>query len=125
MNSKLSKKILVVDDEFEIVQTIKIFLELSGYEHIFEACSGKEALRIIQTEDVDLIISDVRMPEMDGIDLIKLAKELYPEKPIFLMISGYSELTSEKAKELGAKELLVKPLDLDHFIEIIDSNLQD
>ncbi len=125
MNSKLSKKILVVDDEFEIVQTIKIFLELSGYEHIFEACSGKEALRIIQAEDIDLIISDVRMPEMNGIELIKIAKKLYPEKPILLTVSDYSELTSEKAKELGAKELLVKPLDLDHFIEIIDSNLQD
>ena len=91
MNHNLSKKILIVDDELEIVQTIKMFLEISGYEHIYDACSGKEALEIIKSEEIDLVISDVRMPDMDGISFAKAAKELFPEKIIFLMITGQSE----------------------------------
>lgn len=119
------KKILLVDDNLEIIEVIKAYLEICGFNHIYEASDGATALNIIETHDIDLVISDVRMPGMNGVTLLEKAVKQFPEKPIFIMITSYAEISLETAKMKGAKELLTKPLDLDSFIEKIQTYLQN
>ncbi len=114
------QKILIVDDELEIVDSLKTFLEISGFDNIREACNGNDALSIISNEEISLIISDVKMPGLDGISLLKKTHVEFPQTPVFLMVTGYNEVTPEEAHKLGARMVLTKPLDLNAFIDQIE-----
>lgn len=83
------KRILVVDDEVQILKALsRMFLE-TDYE-IFTAENGMDALKLIETTEIDMIISDMRMPELDGYQLLSIVKEKYP-KIIRIILSGYAE----------------------------------
>lgn len=124
-NNVSHKHILLVDDDLEIIEVIKTYLEICGFDQIHEASNGETAFEIIANNDIALVISDVRMPGMDGIALLEKTHKHFPEKPIFLMVTGYAELTPEMAHTKGAKELLTKPLDLDSFVDKIQTYLQN
>ena len=81
------KKILVVDDEPAIVSTLKDSLEALGYQSV-GASNGKEALQLVDKDAFDLVITDIRMPEKSGIDLLHQLKERHPELPV-VIITGY------------------------------------
>ena len=81
--------ILFVDDEDHILKAINRLLRADGYVMHF-ATSGREALEILQKENIDIIVSDMRMPEMDGLSLIKEVKRLYPDI-VRIILSGYSQ----------------------------------
>lgn len=116
-------KILVVDDEDMLRTNLKMELEFDNY-CVFEANSGNEAFKIIQSQDFHLVLSDVRMPDGDGVDLLKSISKMSKNRPYVFLISGFSHITSEEAKELGAVDLLNKPLDIEVIYDFISNNLR-
>ncbi len=110
-------RILIVDDEEEIRSVLKEHLEFHGYK-CAEAANGKEALEILQKEPVPVVISDVRMPVLDGIELLERSRQL-PKPPVVILMTAYTNLTFEKAREKGAFALLSKPFSMNQILESV------
>ncbi len=108
---KTKLSLILVDDEQELCDTLKFGLELLLDDFdVFSAYSGKEALRLIEKHDIDSLISDIKMSEMNGIELMKRAKELKPNI-IIIAITGNAEVdTTIEVLKLGAANFLHKPL---------------
>jgi DNA-binding NtrC family response regulator len=101
-------RILVVDDEPFARQTLSEWLRGMDF-HVFEAESGRQAMETIRRDEPDIVISDVVMPGMDGIQLLKEAKAVKADLP-FLMISGYpSHSIASSVMKYGASDFLSKP----------------
>ncbi len=110
------KKILVIDDE-PIVRTSCIrSLSPEGYE-VKSASSGKEALELLENEPFNLVLLDLKMPDMDGIEVLKKIKDTWPDTKV-VMITGYSTVeTAVKTLKLGAFSYLEKPFTPDTLLE--------
>ena len=108
----MEKSILIVDDEPDILSALTLFLESLNHFKVYQAISGNEALSIISKNNIDLVISDVRMPDGDGIFLIKQLKNKLTHGLKFIFMTGYSDLNQKDALDLGAIEILRKPFDL-------------
>jgi len=104
-----SKKILVVDDEKSIREITKIRLEKLGYDPEC-AQNGKEALEILENEKFPLILTDLRLPEIDGIELCKRIKERKPETVIYAFSGVVTEVDFDQLEEMGFDGLLCKPV---------------
>ena len=105
------KKILITEDSPTMRSLLVSTIEtLEGYE-IVEAASGFEALRLLPRENVDLIITDINMPDINGLELISYVKNNpnYRNIPLFIISTESSEKDREKGLALGADEYLVKP----------------
>ncbi|WEM63584.1 response regulator [Streptococcus parauberis] len=105
--------VLLVDDEYMILQGLKMLIDWEhlGFQVVATAKSANQALRLLDQEHIDVLISDVNMPEMSGLDLIEKAKEINPQIQT-MIISGYQEFDYvKKAMELEAKAYLLKPID--------------
>ena len=113
--------LLIVDDEVEIIDSLAQYFELDGH-NVFTATGGYAALEIVKKERIDFIISDVRMPEGDGKTLLEEVRKINSNEPPLLLISGYTEITPGEAKELGAIDMLAKPIDFqlldDHILRL-------
>ena len=108
-------KILVIDDEKSIRNSLKDVLEYEKYK-IEEAEDGMQGLSMIQNNNYDLILCDIKMPKMDGIDVLELALEKKPES-LFVMISGHGTIeTAVEALKKGAYDFLEKPIDLNRLL---------
>jgi len=107
-------RLLLVEDETKIRQGIRSHVEsiLPAPLHITEAANGKEAWEWLKTQDqVDLVITDIRMGEMDGIELLRRVQPTHPGLP-FVIVSGYDEFVyAREAMRLGAIDYLLKPID--------------
>ncbi len=115
--------ILVVDDERAIRNSLKDILEFESYT-VLLAENGKEALELLQNNKVDLIFSDIKMPEMDGIDFLKSAIEMRGDIPI-VMISGHGTIDiAVDAIKHGAFDFIAKPLDLNRILITVKNALE-
>ena len=103
-------KILVVDDDKMVVQAITHSLKTEGYE-VMTACDGMEALRIFENENIDLIITDIMMPELSGLNLISFFREFHSIKtPIIIITSlGKSNIIYPSLR-MGANDFITKPI---------------
>lgn len=111
----MSERILIVDDENNIRLTLKTILEEEGYNCLL-ASSGKEAIDILNTQDIDLVITDIWMENIDGIELIEYMKKHNIEAEI-IVISGHATIElAVKATKKGAFDFLEKPLSFDKLI---------
>jgi two-component system nitrogen regulation response regulator NtrX len=107
------ESILIVDDEPGILNTLTRILEDEGYQ-VGVAKSGSEALKAIRTEPPDLVLLDIWMPEMDGLETLKRAREQSPNL-LVMMMSGHGSIeTAVKAIKLGAYDYIEKPLSLEN-----------
>jgi len=106
------KKILVVDDEPNILRLTTYRLEKLGYD-ILTAVNGKEAFDTIQNEKPDLVLLDLLLPVMSGIDVCKKAKndEKLKQIPIILFTADSNTMTAERARKFGADDYITKPFD--------------
>ena len=113
--------ILIADDEKIEREGIRYLLALEkGERRIFEAANGKQAMQILRTENIDMILTDIKMPVMDGLELARRAKELFPEIRI-VIFSGYNDFTfAQEAIRYGVTDYILKPVDPDNFHEIIE-----
>ncbi|MDI6728219.1 MAG: sigma-54 dependent transcriptional regulator [Thermodesulfovibrionales bacterium] len=108
-------KILVVDDQKTVCYSLQRFLQSEGYD-VHTATSGEDALSVLNDANPDLVIMDVRMPEMDGLEVLRRIKESHPKVQV-IMMTAFS--TTEKAIEaikLGAYDYLTKPFDNDELL---------
>jgi two-component system nitrogen regulation response regulator NtrX len=108
-------KILIIDDEKAIRATLKEILEYEKYE-ILEAKDGEEGLEMIQKHEVDLVLCDVKMPKMDGIEVLTKVNKL-DRQPQFIMISAHGSIeTAVEATKKGAFDFIPKPPDLNRLL---------
>ncbi|CAH1220810.1 putative response regulatory protein [Paenibacillus allorhizoplanae] len=114
--------ILLVEDEQKIRQGLKKIIEdvITSKLRVTEASNGREALDWLKTQDqVDLIITDIRMSEMNGIELIKRAKESHPSL-LFVVISGYDEFAyAREALRYGVSDYLLKPIERVELAQVL------
>lgn len=108
-------RILVIDDEKSIRNTLKEILEYEGHE-VLDAPDGLEGLRLITSEKFDIIFCDIKMPKMDGLELLEKAMDHNPDVPV-VMISGHGNIdTAVEAIKKGAFDFISKPLDLNRML---------
>jgi len=119
-----AKNILVVEDEIELRGLLADELRGEGY-NVYEAEDGVQGYQYITTKPVDLVISDIHMPNMDGVELLKESKAYNPEKPVLIFVTGYSDLTPDQAYDLGASGLLNKPYDFETLMKKVHRCLDD
>lgn len=121
MTSDSNNKILIVDDDDMMRMYIKTLLTQNGYD-ISEAANGKDGLRAFRDITPDLVITDIIMPEMEGITFIKSLREHNNYIPIIAMtgnVHGRMEEYLDISSKLGADEILRKPIKADEFLEAI------
>lgn len=106
----MSKTILIVDDSASVRQVVAMTLRGAGYE-VIEAQDGKDALSKLNGQRVHLIVSDVNMPVMNGIELLKAVKALpvYKFTPVIMLTTESSDSMKEEGRAAGAKAWMVKP----------------
>jgi len=115
--------ILVVDDEPNIIEILEMALLDEGME-VLKSNSGRDALGILQKNDVDVVISDIRMPDLSGVELLQKAKEVAPET-IFIMITAFASTeTALEALQHGAYDYITKPFRMDDLSAIIHRALE-
>ena len=124
----MPKSILVIDDEELVVESIKRLLKKEGYS-VTIAKSGKEAMERIKELDFNLIVSDIRMPEIDGVEIIKGIREyLKQNNKNFIpeiLITGYSsDENLKQAQELKVADYIYKPFDVKVFLDVVKKNLR-
>lgn len=107
-------KVLVVDDEPEAVELLVEFLASKGYE-VLTATSGEEALQRVKEDRPHLVLLDIRMPKMNGIEVLRRIREIDPEMGVIMVTAVNEEDVGRKALELGAFDYIVKPLDLKYL----------
>ncbi len=107
-NSEAKEKILVVDDSISTVEVIKRNLMIKGYQ-VFSSSNVSEAIKILESTHIDLVITDLKMPKISGLDLIRFVKENFKDSEI-IMITGYPTIEGAiKAVKIGAEDYLSKP----------------
>lgn len=105
---KSSVSILVVDDESMMRDLLQRILSRDGYRVVC-AEDGQDALEVLERETVDIIISDLKMPRMNGFELLKVVKEKYPRVAVIMMTAYGDTYTVKDALLLGADEYITKP----------------
>jgi len=119
----MAKKILVIDDDPLVCKSLYFLLNREGYL-VDIMKNSKEVLEKIKNQDFDLIICDIRMPEIDGIELIRQIKKYRKDServniPV-IFITGYaSKEAPVKARDLGAESYLLKPFDIDMLLDTV------
>ena len=117
----MSKKILIAEDSQTMRSLIASTISVIGDYELIEAANGFEALRILPREKVDLVITDINMPDINGLELISFIKNNpnYKETPLFIISTEGSEKDREKGLSLGADAYLVKPFNPEELQALI------
>lgn len=116
------KRILVVDDEENARVALSKILSREGYD-VVSACNGTEALANLRSKDVDLIITDLNMPEMNGLTFLRELKSRHPASDV-IMVTAYGEVESYlEAMSLGVFEYINKPVKYEELKTVIDKIL--
>lgn len=121
--SAKAARILVIDDEENIRATLEEFLTLTGYQ-VATAADGNEGLDRLGAGSFDLVLSDLKMPGVDGIAVIEWVKETQPELPVIVMTGFATVDTTIRALRLGADDYLLKPFSLDEIERTVESSLE-
>lgn len=111
-------KILLVDDEDAFLETLAFLFRRSGFQ-VLLASSGREAFATIESQKVDIVVSDIRMPDGNGVWLLDRIKEKYPQIPVILLVTGFAEVTTEEIFNKGAEALFCKPFNRKHLQDTV------
>ena len=110
--------ILICDDDKEIVEAISIYLSQEGYQ-IFKAYNGREAIEVLQKEDIQLLLIDIMMPEMDGIQALKEIKKIDGGAKVIMCSAMGQQAMVIESIQAGAKDFIVKPFQAERVIEAV------
>ncbi len=119
MPARQVTRVLVVDDRFEMAEMIADHLSEHGYEAVAMS-SGQAALQILRTQCVDVLVTDLRMPGIDGLDLLSASVELDPSRVVIVMTGYGTPATALEATRRGAFQHLTKPFRLDALIRVLE-----
>src|SRR5690554_5711978 len=113
-------KILIIEDEAAIRRVlVKILSEENDAYEVFEAEDGLAGMEMIKDQDFDLVLCDIKMPKMDGVEVLEATKKIKPEIPM-VMISGHGDLdTAVNTMRLGAFDYISKPPDLNRLLNTV------
>lgn len=111
-------RILIVDDERDIVLILRHLLAEKGHE-VREAPNGLAGLGLFQTQFFDLVITDVRMPTMDGMAFLREVKQLMPSTPVIVLTAYDSVEVAVEAMERGAFIYLIKPFEVNELLDAV------
>jgi two-component system, NtrC family, nitrogen regulation response regulator NtrX len=118
----MKAKILIIDDEEEIRNSLKMIFEYEGYECIL-AANGPAGLKMIEREDADVVFLDIKMPQMDGLEVLKGAREREGAPPI-VILSGHGNIqTAVEATKLGAFDFIEKPPERERMLLVVRNAL--
>jgi len=112
------KKILIVDDELNMRLVLSAMLKKEGFE-VSSASNGREALQILKSNKIAVVITDLKMPDMDGMELLTHISERYPEIPVVMITAHGTVATAVEALKKGALDYITKPFDLDDLKNVI------
>lgn len=119
--------VLLVDDETDILESLKLVLETFLHEvEVVTAESGPAALEVLERRPVDLVVSDYRMPEMNGLEFLGEARKRHPSVPRIL-VTAYPQLdiALRAIKEAAIENFVTKPFDSQHFLAVVGSVLYE
>ncbi len=116
--------ILVVDDELLIRDLLYDFFQDQGWE-ISIASDGKKAMEVLKSKEIDLLLTDIKMPEMDGLDLTKYVRENYPDIPVVLMTGFPSVETAVTALREKVEDYIVKPFNINKLYKTVESKVNE
>ncbi|WP_458120544.1 response regulator [Paenibacillus sp. Z6-24] len=117
------KKILIVDDQNGIRILLVELFSNEGYQ-MFQAANGKAALEVVEQEVPDLVLLDMKIPGMDGLEILRHIKSTHPQIHV-IMMTAYGELDIiQKARDLGAIGHFTKPFDIDEMRKAVDQALR-
>ncbi len=122
MKTKSAHTILVVDDDLHILEVLEARLSSAGYR-VIKTESAQKALDLLQKQTIDMMVSDIKMPEMNGFQLLSRARSLRPNLPVILLTAYGSIPDAVKAVKSGAVEYLTKPFQGKELMEKVDSIL--
>ena len=116
----MSKTILVVDDSESVRELVCFTLKNAGYE-VLAGIDGQDALKHLTGQDINLVITDLHMPNMDGIELIRQirANPIYQFVPILLLTTESQDVKKQEAKAAGATGWIVKPFVSDKLLQVV------
>ncbi|MFB3851578.1 MAG: sigma-54-dependent transcriptional regulator [Acidobacteriota bacterium] len=121
----MSKKftVLVVEDRSSLLRTFKENLESAGFS-VLSASDGYEGRKLVESGGYDIAVFDYKMAGLNGIELLKLSKEIYPATPVILMTAYGSVESAVEAMKSGAYDFITKPVDMEHLIHIVSNALE-
>ena len=113
-------KLLLVDDEKDFVDTLAERLQLRGYQ-VLTAPDGESALEIIEKDPPQLVVLDLLMPGISGLDVLEKMKTLAPQTPVILLTGRGSMAEGAEGMQLGAYDFLMKPVNIDELIRKMEA----
>ena len=117
------KSILVVDDEFNVREILRLQLDKLGY-NVTEAEDGVKAINILSERNFDIVISDIKMPRVSGLEVLKYVKDNYPDTEV-IMITAYDDMQiAIEAMKLKAYEFLTKPFNFEQLILTVERAIE-
>ena len=119
----MTHNVLVVDDEPKLCDLLTQALSQNGIQ-VFSAGNGLHALKVLGEEDIDLVISDWRMPGMDGPQLLAEVKQRYPQLPVIVMTAYSTVKNAVQSMRNGAYDYIAKPFDIDELDITVNKALQ-
>lgn len=114
--------VLIVDDEPDILELMEEEFRYCGYKTKTAIC-GNDAIKILSNEPVDIVVSDYKMPNGNGMSVLFHVKNMAGKHPLFFFVSGQADVSTEDALKAGAKKFFSKPFDLDELIREIERDL--
>ena len=118
----MERNILFVDDDPNMLKMVELFMRKSKHK-LSCAKNGRSALKILEKDNFDLVITDIQMPELDGLALIDEIRKVNNDIPIVIISAFGQEMVSEKALEKGAIKVLRKPFESRQLLEIIEKTI--
>jgi YesN/AraC family two-component response regulator len=121
----LNKSFMVIDDSGTMRQLIVMTLKKMGCSSIVDAPNGKVALEKLASNSVDIVLTDIDMPEMNGLEFIEQARAQYSSLPIVILSTHGDEATRDKGLMLGANDYLTKPLSGSKLTDVLEKLFPD
>ncbi len=119
----MTRKILVVEDDGQLRTVVRLGLEAEGYS-VSEAESGKVAEVLLEQERFDLVLTDIMMPDKDGLETVALVHRNYPDVPILAISSHTNRTYLDMAVAFGAVGAVEKPFEMTRLVELIERAMQ-
>ena len=117
-------RILVIDDEVDMLFLLRTIIEENTEYHVETTNNPLEGIKIMKEKDIDLVVTDLKMPVMDGMDFFSKAKELKPDVPVIIITAFGSTGTANKALAKGIADFITKPFRKDSILFTIKRTLE-